>query len=190
MMYLGFALFFAFNFSLWFMLPSFLFKSITKKKNIKRKDKVIKHDFIIYSTLTVLYIMIYLLYYRYFYIATKDIDISNGIGYITSNLGNLSLILIFFTVISVAYGIFTFKFSEKLFKVNEINFGYTVISIYGFLSILTYFFSNSVLLLTSYSFDLSQGFLNLILNINNEFLLFLFPFLVFAKFALSFNEEK
>lgn len=189
MLYFSFALFFAFNFSIWFMLPSFLLKSLVKPKNIKSKNKIIKHDFIIYSTLTLIYILVYLLYYRYFFMATKDIDISNGVGYITTNLGNISLVLIFFTIISIVYGAFTFKFAKTLFKVEEVNFGYTIISIYGFLSILTYFFSNSVLELIYYSFDFSQGLLNLILNINNEFLLFLFPFLVFITFAYSFSEK-
>lgn len=189
MIYFSFALFFAFNFSIWFMLPSFLLKSLVKPKKIKSKNKLIKHDFVIYSTLTIIYILVYLLYYRYFYLATKNIDISNGVGYITTNLGNISLVLIFFTIISIIYGAFTFKFAKTLFKVEEVNFGYTIISIYGFLSILTYFFSNSVLELIYYSFDFSQGLLNLVLNINNEFLLFLFPFLVFITFAYSFSEK-
>ena len=48
MVYLTFAMFFAFNFSLWFMLPALLLKNIIKPGR-KKKDKHIKFDYIIFN---------------------------------------------------------------------------------------------------------------------------------------------
>ena len=45
MVFFAFAIFFALNFSLWYMLPSFLLKSLTK--TTKKKDKEIRNDYVI-----------------------------------------------------------------------------------------------------------------------------------------------
>lgn len=189
MMYLAFAIFFAFNFSLWFTLPALILKAITKKGR-KKKDKSIKNDYIVYGTLSGIYVLVYGMYFKYFYTVTDKINIDNGVGYITNELGNLALVLIFFMIISVLYVCFTFYLAKKLFRLNNFNKGYIVISLMGFFNILTYFFSNSLLNLSVYAFEADKYILNLIMKIDNEFLLFLFPLLVFANFASSFIEEK
>lgn len=189
MMYLAFAIFFALNFSLWFIFPALILKAITKTSK-KKKNKNIKNYYIVYSAFTGIYVLVYLMFFRYFSVAINNLNSEGEIGYFYDGIGNLALILIFFMIISIIQVIFTFYLAKKLFKIKEFNKGYVFISITGFLNVITYFFTNSVLNLGMYSFAADMYLLNLIMKLDNEILLFLFPFLVFINFALSFVEEK
>lgn len=190
MVYLTFAIFFAFNFSLWFMLPALLLKNITKPSR-KKKDKNIKFDYIIYSALTVIYCLSYLIFYSIFNIAIKNTySSSTMLKYFVDDIGKLSFVVIGFLIISIIQGIFTFKLSRKLFRLRKNNNGYVIVSITGLLNVITYFISNTVLNLNLYSFEAKEYLLNMLLKIDYQLLLFLFPILVFGTFALSFVEEK
>ena len=190
MLYFAFAIFFALNFSIWFMLPAFLLKSITKPVR-KKKDKSIKNDCIVYGVLTTIYGISYILFFRYFSLAIDNAISSNtATSYLTVEINNLSIVVVFFMIISILQGVFTFILAKKLFRIKEYNMGYTIISITGLFNIVTYFFSNTVLKLDLYSFEVERYVLNMIMKIDYQLLLFLFPTLVFTNFALSFIEEK
>lgn len=189
MYYLAFAVFFAFNFSLWFILPALLLKLITKVGR-KKKDKKIKNDYIVYGALAGIYIFSYIMYFYYFKLGIKGVTFLTETGYIVNEISNLTVVLIFFLVISLLLVGYTFYLAKKLFKLGSVNPGYVVISLTGFLNIITYFFSNSVLNLGIYAFEAEKYMLNFVMKLNNEFLLFVFPLLVFANFASSFIEEK
>lgn len=189
MVYLAFAIFFAFNFSLWFILPALLLKAITPQGK-KKKDKKIKNDYIVYAALAGIYIFAYIMYFKYFKIGIDGVEFITSTGYIVNEINNLTVVLIFFLVISLLLTIYTFYLSSKLFKMGQYNPGYIFIALTGFLNVLTYFFSNSVLTLNLYAFEAERYLLNFVMKVDNEFLLFVFPILVFAKFASSFVEEK
>ena len=190
MYYLAFAIFFALNFSLWFIIPSFTLRYIIRPGR-KRKDANLNNELFIYGFLTALYILIYILFYRYFSIAINDLGtVETGtIGYFTTEISNLSLMTILFFAVSVFQCVFTFYLAKKLFKLKKVNIGYVICSLTGFFNIITYWFSNSILKLNLYSFDMDKIFLNSILKIDYELLLFLFPVMVFVTFAFSFLEE-
>ena len=190
MVYFTFAIFFAFNFSLWFMLPALLLRNITKPGK-KKKDKNIKHDYVIYTALSVLYGLSFLMFYNAFDTAIKEsVSSSTMVNYFMDNIGNLTFVMILFLITSIVHGLFTFNLSRKLFRFEKINYGYVIISITGLLNIITYFISNSVLELNLYAFEAKQTVLNFLLKTDYQLLLFLFPILVFGTFALSFIEEE
>lgn len=189
MIYFAFAIFFAFNFSLWYILPALLLKAITPDGK-KKKDKKIKNDYIVYAALAGIYVFAYLMYFKYFKLGIEGVEFITSTGYIVNEINNLSVVLIFFLVISLLLTIYTFYLSTKLFKMEQYNKGYVFISLTGFLNVVTYFFSNSVLSLNLYAFEAERYLLNFVMRFDNEFLLFVFPILVFAKFASSFIEEK
>lgn len=190
MVYLTFAMFFAFNFSLWFMLPALLLKNIIKPGR-KKKDKHIKFDYIIYSVLSIIYCFIYMFFYRVFLKAIDNSYSSSSIiNYFNDDIFLLSVVIILFLIISILQGICTFKLSKKLFRLGECNKGYTIISITGILTIASYFISNMILKLNLYSFEAKKYLLNMLLKVDYQILIFIFPILVFGTFALSFLEEK
>lgn len=190
MIYFAFAIFFALNFSLWFIFPALILKAITKPGR-KKKDKNIKNDCVVYSALTAIYVFAYIMFFRYFNLAIANVVSSNTtISYFATEINNLILVIVFFLVISILQGVFTFVLAKRLFKIKQFNTGYIIISITGFVNIITYFFSNTILKLNLYVFDAERYFLNFLLRIDYQFLLFLFPLLVFINFALSFIEEK
>lgn len=189
MYYFAFALFFALNLSLWFILPSLLLKNITITE--RKKDKKIKTELLIYGGLTIVYLIIYILFYRYFSISINDITPANNgtIQYFSTEIWNLSILMVLYLIISILYIIYTYLLGRKLFKHREINIGYTVCLLTGFFNIITYWFSNTVLKLNLYSFPADRYILNGLMKIDNELLLFLFPALVFISFAFSFLEK-
>ena len=145
MMVFTFAIFFAFNFSLWFMLPALLLRNITKPGR-KKKDKNIKLDYVVYTALSVLYGLSYLMFYNAFDAAINEaVSSSTVINYFMDNIGNLTFVMILFLITSLIHGIFTFNLSRKLFRLDKVNYGYVIISITGLLNIITYFISNSIL---------------------------------------------
>ena len=81
MVYFTFAIFFAFNFSLWFMLPALLLRNIIKPGK-KKKDKNFKFDYVIYSTLSVIYGLSYLMFYKLFLLRNWEfrclLDLNNN----------------------------------------------------------------------------------------------------------------
>ena len=190
MMVFTFAIFFAFNFSLWFMLPALLLRNITKPGR-KKKDKNIKLDYVVYTALSVLYGLSYLMFYNAFDAAINEaVSSSTVINYFMDNIGNLTFVMILFLITSLIHGIFTFNLSRKLFRLDKVNYGYVIISITGLLNIITYFISNSILEFNLYAFEAKQTVLNFLLKTDYQLLLFLFPILVFGTFALSFIEEE
>lgn len=191
MYYLAFAVFFALNFSLWFVLPSLALKGIVKPSR-KRKDENLKLYLFLYGVLCLVYAVIYILFYHHFAIAINDIPLMNSDNshIFTSEIGNLSLMVILFLIISLALSIFTFLLAKRAFRIKQNNIGYAVCLVTGFLNILTYWFSNLVLNLNLYAFELEHYLLNILLKIDYEVLLFVFPVLVFLNFAISFVEEK
>lgn len=190
MIYFYFAIFFALNFSLWFMLPSFVLKGISKPSR-KKKDKTIKNDYIIYGALTILYVFIYLMFFKYFSGAINDISSGDSVvSYFNKDINVLSFVVIIFFIASILLVGFTFYLGKKLFKLKQNNTAYIVISLTGFFNILTYFFSNLILNLNLYAFEAEKYVLNMFLKFDYQMLLFLFPVLVFTNFALSFIEEK
>ena len=141
MIYLTFAIFFAFNFSLWFMLPALLLKNIIKPGK-RKKDKHIKFDYILYSVLSIIYCFIYLFFYRVLFKAIdSSYSSSSIINYFNDDIFLLTIVIVLFLIISVVQGIYTFKLSKKLFELDECNKGYTVIAITGILTIVSYFIS-------------------------------------------------
>ena len=191
MYYFAFAIFFALNFSLWFIIPALVLKN-TIKPSKSKKEKKLNHYLFIYVILSLIYIFIYFLFYRYFSIAINDIGLLDDgkIGYFMTEISNLSVVLNLFFIIAVLQCFFTFFLAKKLFKIKKVNIGYVICSLTGFLNIITYWFSNAVLKLNLYSFPADNIFLNAIFKIDYEFLLFLFPLIVFATFAFSFIDEK
>ena len=189
MVYFAFAIFFAFNFSLWYILPALLLKALTPEGK-KKKDKKIKNDYIVYGALTGIYIFAYLMYFKYFKLGIEGVEFITSTGYIVNEINNLTIVIIFFFVISLLLTIYSFYLSIKLFKMGQYNNGYVIISLTGFLNVITYFFSNSILNLNLYAFEAERYLLNFVMKVDNEFLLFVFQILVFAKFASSFVEEK
>ncbi len=189
MYYFAFALFFALNLSLWFILPSLLLKNIIITE--RKKDKKIKTELLIYGGLTIVYLLIYILLYRYFNISINDIVSFNDgtVKYLTTEIWNLSILMVSYLIISLLYIVYTFLLGRKLFKHRQINLGYTVCLLTGFFNIITYWFSNTVLKLNLYSFPADKYILNSLMKIDNELLLFLFPALVFINFAFSFLEK-
>ena len=190
MYYFAFAIFFALNFSLWFIVPALLLRNIVKPGR-KRKDKNLRNYYVIYGFLSIIYIFIYILFYRYFRIAINDIGpLGEGrVGYFLTEISNLSLVIELFFAISVIQCIFTFYLAKKLFRLKKINIGYVLCSLTGFLNIITYWFSNTILKLNQYTFESGRILLNWFMKIDYEMLLFLFPVLVFITFALSFLKE-
>lgn len=188
MIFFAFAIFFALNFSLWYMLPSFLLKSLTK--TTKKKDKEIRNDYVIYLALTGIYILIYTMFYRYFSFAIEDLGDIEGIGYFIDNIHNVSTVAVLFALISIIHSAYTFYVAKRSFKFEHVKYAYIIISTTGLLNVVTYFINNSILNLTNYAFLAEHAFLNFILKVDVEFLIFLFPMIVFSNFALSFIEEK
>ena len=190
MIFFSFCIFFAFNFSLWFMLPALLLKNIVKPGKRKR-DKHIKIDYIIYGALTVLYCLSYLIFFGIFKDAV-DLSYSSSttINYFSKGIDKLGFAVLLFMGISIIQGVFSFILSKKLFFLKQYNKGYVLVSVTGILNIITYFISNVVLELNLYSFEAKNYVLNFLLKIDYQFLLFLFPALVFGAFALSFMEEE
>ena len=190
MMILSFGIFFAFNFSLWFMLPALILKNIIKPGR-KKHDKHIKIDYIIYGAFSILYCLSFLVFYSVF----KDaIDMayssSTIINYFSKGIDKLVFVILLFMIISIVHGIYSFILSKKLFRLKEYNKGYVLVSITGLLNIITYFILNVSLKLNLYSFEAKKYVLNILLKIDYQVLLFLFPILVFGTFALSFIEEE
>lgn len=183
-----FLIFFALNFSLWYMFPCFLVKSLVKKT--KKANKEIKNDYIIYLALTIIYVFIYSLFYRYFNIAITDLGDVDGIGYFANDIHNISAVSIVFMLISIVHAGYTFILVKRSFKHEHVKYGYAITSITGILNVVTYFLNYSVLNLVNYSYLAEKSFLNLILKIDVDFLIFVFPLIVFSDFALSFIEEK
>ena len=183
-----FLIFFALNFSLWYMFPCFLLKSLTKIS--KRKNKGIRNDIIIYLAITGIYILIYTMFYRYFNIAILELGEVEGIGYFVNNIHNITAVSIVFCVVSIIYSAYTYYLAKRNFKHEHVRYGYLVVSITGLLNIITYFLNYSILNLSNYSYLAERGFLNLILKVDVDFLIFVFPLIVFSDFALSFIEEK
>lgn len=188
MIFFAFAIFFALNFSLWYMLPSFLLKSLTK--TTKRKDKEIRNDYVIYFALTGIYILIYTMFHRYFSFAIEDLGDVDGIGYFVNNLHNISTMAILFAIISIIHSAYTFYVAKRSFKFEHVKYAYVIVSITGLLNVVTYFINNSILNLASYAFLAEHALLNFVLKIDTEFIIFIFPMIVFSNFALSFIEEK
>lgn len=190
MMFLSFAIFFAFNFSLWFMLPALLLKNIIKPGR-KKHDKHIKMDYIVYGALSILYCLSFLIFYSIFKDAiAMSYSSSTTINYFSKGIDKLVFGMLIFMGISIAQGIFSFVLCKKLFGLKEYNKGYVLVSLTGFLNVITYFVSNVVLELNLYSFEAKRYILNMFLKIDYQVLLFLFPILVFGTFALSFIEEE
>ncbi len=190
MYYFAFAIFFALNFSLWYIIPSLGLKYITKVGR-KRKDKKLNTEIAAYAIVTVLYVVIYIMFYRYFSIAINDIEsTSNSVKYFVSETTNTSLMVVLFFIVSILYDLYTFYLAKKTFRLNKPNLGYIFCSLTGFFNILTYWFSNTILKLNMYSFSASRYIINSLMKADYEILLFLFPALVFINFALSFIEEK
>ena len=188
MMIFAFLIFFALNFSLWYMLPSFLLKSLTK--TVKKKNKEIRNDYVIYFALTGIYILIYTMFYRYFSFAIDEVGASDGIGYFVNNIHNISTISVLFAIISIIHSAYSFYIVKRSFKYKHIRYAYIIVSLTGILNVITYFINNSVLNLVNFAYMAEHSFLNLILKLDVEFLIFLFPMIVFSNFALSFIEEK
>lgn len=185
-----FLIFFAFNFSLWFLLPTLLLKSIIKKGR-KKKDKTINKYYIVFSFFSILYSIGYTLFYRYFKIAIDSSYNSNTIiNYFSKDINILFVIVLLFLIVALLQGIITFILMIKLFKIGSNNKAYSIIMVSGFLNIVSYFVSNTIMNLNLYSFEKEEFVLNILFKLDYQFLLFIFPILVFSAVILSFFKNR
>lgn len=190
MYYFNFSIFFVLNFALWVILPALVLRNMVKPEK-RKKDDNFDNKLIAYGGLSIIYILIYVVFYRYFSSSINEMKLLNeGSKYFVNNIMNLSLIIILFLIISTLLNIFTFYLSKKAFKLSKVNIGYVLIMINGLFNVITYWLSNYNLKLELYSFENNHHFLNLILKIDYEMLLFLFPLLVFTNFVVILWKAK